>query len=175
MRMFRRNMSKLRLCRKMPPPSCFGVAESPESGSFRYTQAMNTHATRERAPTTDITGTRPHRQLTGELSQSARLRYGMRIAAIEVTMNDRMNPKMPTRVLNGESGLVVSTETAHVLRTGKINYEWRLPEAFGGRVGAGSARLSPSRASAGRPRRARPQGTGSRPAARRAGGSRARS
>ncbi len=72
-------------------------------------------------------------------------------------------------------GGVVSTETAHVLRTGKINYEWKLPEAFGGRIRSGSARLSRGRASGGRPRRARPPRTGSRPGARRAAGSRARS
>jgi Lrp/AsnC family transcriptional regulator for asnA, asnC and gidA len=49
--------------------------------------------------------------------------------------------------LNGQMpavGSIVSTETYHVLRTGKINYDWRLPNEFavnaarGGRPGQGS-------------------------------------
>lgn len=41
-------------------------------------------------------------------------------------------------------GSIVSTETYHVLRTGKINYDWKLPADLGGnstRAGRSAARL----------------------------------
>lgn len=41
-------------------------------------------------------------------------------------------------------GPIVSTETYHVLRTGKINYDWKLPADFGGNAtkgGRSAARL----------------------------------
>ena len=51
-----------------------------------------------------------------------------------------------------ELGPIVSTETYHVLRTGKINYDWKLPADFGGntaKTGRSAARLQESVATAG--------------------------
>src|SRR6266545_3631587 len=112
MTMFSRNMLNDRLWRKMPPPSCRGCHESPDSGSFKYAHAMNPHARTERAPTIDMTGVLPTLQFTGEPSKTSFSLYGRRMAAIDVRMNDRMNPKMPTSVLNGESGRVYNQSAA---------------------------------------------------------------
>ena len=49
-------------------------------------------------------------------------------------------------------GPIVSTETYHVLRTGKINYDWKLPADLGGnttRTGRSAARLQEGVATAG--------------------------
>ena len=61
--MFSRNMLNDRLSRNRPPPSCFGVADSPDSGSFRYAHAMNAHEASDSTPMIDITDAReppPH-------------------------------------------------------------------------------------------------------------------
>jgi hypothetical protein len=51
-----------------------------------------------------------------------------------------------------ELGPIVSTETYHVLRTGKINYDWKLPADLGGnttKTGRSAARLHEGVATAG--------------------------
>ena len=71
--MFSRNMSNERLPKRIPPPPV-GFQVIPDSGSCRKSQPMKPAAISDRTPTIDITGIRPRRQLTEELSQTLRCR-----------------------------------------------------------------------------------------------------